>query len=297
MNDASEREKSLSSLSSVSPFEPPRTTSKNGFGTRIQKDLLPSALWVGGVAGFGIAAWYLLVWFYQLPKLLLPMPHQVLMAAWEERRELIAGTLSTMAAAVCGLIAAVVLGSAISIAFSQSRKIRTAFFPYVVFLQTVPIVAIAPLLIIWSGYRFRTVVIVTVIICLFPIVNNVTTGLLTVDRELSDLFRMYGAGRFKRLKRLQIPGAIRSLMLGTKTSSGLAVIGAIVAEFFIGNGQNFAGLGALMDEWQAYNRTDALMAALLASMLVGLLLFGSVKFISETVLRRWTWVSNQRQDH
>ena len=86
-------------------------------------------------------------------------------------------------------------------------------------------------------------------------------------------------------------------MVGTKTSSGLAVIGAIVAEFFIGNGQNFAGLGALMDQWQAYNRTDALMAALLASMLVGLMLFGSVKLVSETLLRRWTWVSGQKDSH
>ena len=252
------------------------------------KDMLISLVWIFCVAGLGIVFWYALVWFYELPKLLLPMPHQVLLAAWQERQALLWGTLSTTAAAVCGLLTAVVLGSLISIAFSLSKKIRAAFFPYVVFLQTVPIVAVAPLLIIWSGYRFRTVVIVTVIICLFPIVNSVTTGLLTIDRELSELFRLYGAGKKKRLLRLQIPGAIGSLMLGTKTSSGLAVIGAIVAEFFIGNGQNFAGLGALMDQWQAYSRTDALMAALMASMLVGLLLFGSVKLVSATLLRRWT---------
>ena len=120
---------------------------------------------------------------------------------------------------------------------------------------------------------------------------------MSVDRELSDLFRLYGATKSKRLRRLQIPGAIKSLMVGTKTSSGLAVIGAIVAEFFIGNGQNFAGLGALMDQWQAYNRTDALMAALLASMLVGLMLFGAVKLVSETLLRRWTWDSGQKDSH
>lgn len=275
----------------------PSALSTQSASTSKPHDLVTSAAWVVGVASLGVFAWYVLVWFYELPKLLLPMPHQVLVAAWQERQELMAATLSTTAAAVCGLLTAVLLGSAISIVFSLSRRIRTAFFPYVVFLQTVPIVAIAPLLIIWSGYRFRTVVIVTVIICLFPIVNNVTTGLMSVDRELSDLFRLYGATKSKRLRRLQIPGAIKSLMVGTKTSSGLAVIGAIVAEFFIGNGQNFAGLGALMDQWQAYNRTDALMAALLASMLVGLMLFGAVKLVSETLLRRWTWDSGQKDSH
>jgi NitT/TauT family transport system permease protein len=154
----------------------------------------------------------------------------------------------------------------------------------VILLQTVPIVAVAPLLIIWSGYTFRTVVIVTVIVCLFPIVNSVTAGLLAIDRDTSDLFRLYGASRMKRLTRLQIPSAIGQLMLGTKTSSGLAVIGAIVAEFFVGNGTSYDGLGTLMTGWQALTKTDALIA----SAILGLALFGSVQLVSATLLRRWT---------
>ncbi len=159
------------------------------------------------------------------------------------------GFYATGSAAVAGLAVAIVLGGMIGIAFAQSKRVRMAFFPYVVFLQTVPIVAITPLLIIWSGYRFRTVVIATVIVCLFPIINGVTSGLLAVDRQWSDLFKLYGASPARRLTRLQIPAAVPYLILGVKTSSGLAVIGAIVAEFFVGSGsQDYDGLGTLMSK-------------------------------------------------
>lgn len=252
------------------------------------RDTATSAALVAAVAIVALFAWEAVVWLFDLPKALLPTPRQCLAAAWSERDVLLRGTFSTGVAAVAGLVAAVVLGSLIAIAFSQSKKIRLAFFPYVILLQTVPIVAVAPLLIIWSGYTFRTVVIVTVIVCLFPIVNSVTAGLLSIDRETSDIFRLYGAGRIKRLSRLQIPSAIGHLMLGAKTSAGLAVIGAIVAEFFVGNGTSYDGLGTLMTGWQAMVKTDALIAALIASAILGLALFGSVQLVSSTLLRRWT---------
>jgi len=251
------------------------------------QDAATSAALVVAVAIFSLLLWEAVVGLFDLPKALLPTPRQCLAAAVQERGALMRGTFSTGIAAVAGLLTAVVLGSLIAVAFSQSRKIRLAFFPYVILLQTVPIVAVAPLLIIWSGYTFRTVVIVTVIVCLFPIVNSVTAGLLAIDRDTSDLFRLYGAGRMNRLSRLQIPSAIGNLILGTKTSSGLAVIGAIVAEFFVGNGTSYDGLGTLMTGWQALTKTDALISALFASAFLGLALFGSVQLASATLLRRW----------
>lgn len=248
-----------------------------------------SAALVVTVAAAGIAVWSFTVWVFDLPRGLLPSPTQVWRASVQYRDKLLLGTITTGVAAISGLAAAIVIGSLIGVAFSQSRRIRLAFFPYVVFLQTVPVVAIAPLLIVWSGYQFRTVVMVTVIICLFPIVNNVTAGLLAIDRDLADLFRLYGAGRRQQLIRLQIPTAVKYLMLGAKTSSGLAVIGAIVAEFFVGNvSSDYDGLGTLMTGWQMSMRTDALIAALFASTLLGLVLFGLVGFVSNVLLRRWT---------
>ena len=253
-------------------------------------DYLFSAMMVVGVAMLGCLVWEWVVWGFDLPKALLPTPRQCWSAVMENREALLSGILGTGMAAVSGLLAAVLTGSLLSIVFSQSKKLRLALFPYVILLQTVPIVAIAPLLIIWSGYTFRTVVIVTVIVCLFPIVNSVTAGLMSCSREASDLFRLYGASRWQRLRRLQIPSAIPHLMVGIRTSSALSVIGAIVAEFFVGNGTSYDGLGTLMTGWQALMKTDALIAALFASALLGLIMFGAVQFVSGLLLKRWTSV-------
>ncbi len=250
--------------------------------------LLVQIVSVVAVALGGLAIWMLVLRVFDLPPILLPSPLRVFQAAMQKRNELALGMLSTGIAATVGLVTAIVIGCSASVVFSQSRTIRRAFFPYVIFLQTVPIVAIAPLLITWSGYKFRTVVIVTVIICLFPIINNVTAGLMTIERELADLFRLYGANRAKRLWKLQIPSAVPYLVLGAKISSGLAVIGAIVAEFFVGNGTSSSGLGSLMTDWQGMQKTDALIAALFLSTLLGLLLFGSVHLVAHFLLRRWT---------
>jgi NitT/TauT family transport system permease protein len=249
--------------------------------------MLLSATLVISVAVVGLLVWEFIVWHFELPKALLPTPRQCLSAAIDQRTALLEGLVSTGLAAVSGLVCAVTLGSILAMIFSQSRKLRLALFPYVILLQTVPVVAIAPLLIIWSGYTFRTVVMVTVIVCLFPIVNGVTTGLLALDRDTSDLFRVYVAGRWKTLRSLQIPSAVGHLILGTKTSAALAVIGAIVAEFFVGNGTSYDGLGTLMTGWQALAKTDALIAALFASAVLGLALFGSVQLLAKTILRRW----------
>lgn len=239
------------------------------------------------VAFIAVGLWQLIAWGFSLPDALLPRPHQVYVTAVQNRAELSRAFCLTGMAAAAGLLWAICIGSLISVAFSQSRHVRLAFFPYVIFLQTVPIVAIAPLLITWSGYEFRTVVIVTVIVCLFPIVNSVTAGLTSIDRQHADLFALYGAGRWKKMLRLQIPAAVSYLVLGAKTSSGLAVIGAIVAEFFIGNVTQYNGLGTLMTKWQGFLKTDALIAAVFTSTLLGLVLFGSVHLVSRTLLRRW----------
>ena len=240
------------------------------------------------VALVAIATWYWIVWYWGLPKALLPTPGQTLGAAVKYREPLLKGVLSTATAAVVGLVAAISLGSVISVALSQSKWLRIAIFPYIILLQTVPIVAVAPLLIIWSGYTFRSVVIVTVIVCLFPIVNSVTSGLTRIDQEMNDLFDLYRVSRRKRLQKLLIPSAVHDLMIGSKTSSGLAVIGAIVAEFFVGNGTRYDGLGTLITGWQALSKTDALISALFASAALGLVMFAVVHFIGAVILRRWT---------
>ncbi|MCM2371295.1 ABC transporter permease [Aporhodopirellula aestuarii] len=268
----------------------PETSNKPGLNHRGWQDALFSTLSVTVVAVFGLLVWHLFVRIFDLPKILLPTPGQVAAAGWQRREELLMASWVTFYAAAVSLAVAILIGGVLSIIFSQSRMLRRAFFPYVIFLQTVPIVAIAPLLIIWSGYEFRTTVIAAVIICLFPIVNNITTGLQSCRTEHRDLFRLYGASRLQTLVRLQIPTSITYLLLGARISSGLAVIGAIVAEFFVSNGSVYVGLGALMTRWQGLSQTDALIAALGMSTLLGLALFGLVNGIGWLFFSRYTRV-------
>jgi NitT/TauT family transport system permease protein len=232
--------------------------------------------------------WHLVVVTWSIPKVILPGPLEVLRALWEERWILLRGSWITLQAAAVALICSGLVGSMIAIVFSQSAMLRVALYPYVIFLQTVPIVAIAPLLIIWSGNNFRTIVLVAVIISIFPVISNVTSGLLSMNPNLTDLFRMQSASRWQTLWKLRVPAAIHQLVLGLKVSSGLSVIGAIVAEFFVGNSGEYDGLGTLMTARQANLKTPELMAALIACTCLGILLFVAVNLLGSTVFRRWT---------
>lgn len=234
-----------------------------------------------------VAFWQFAVGHWQIPAYLLPSPTQVATALWDKRVALVHAFGVTARAATAGLAAAAVVGTLLAILFSQSRIIRTALYPYVVFLQTVPIVAIAPLLITWCGYGERTVILVSAIIALFPILSNVTAGLLALDPNHRDLFRLYRAGRGPTLLRLRLPTAMGHLALGLRISCGLAVIGAIVGEFFVGRGSDFPGLGAVMDRWLAMGKTDALIAAVLLSSLLGLVMFAAVSLVTDRLLRRY----------
>jgi NitT/TauT family transport system permease protein len=235
-----------------------------------------------------LAIWHLVVSIFQLPKAVLPSPLQVANAGWENRELLLKGIWATGKAAALGLFFSVAIGMLLATIFSQSRWLRLSLYPYIIFLQTVPIVAIAPLLIIWSGNNLRTIVLVAVIISVFPIVANVTSGLMSLDRNWLDLFKLNGAGRWQTLWKLQLPAAIRFLVIGMRIACGLAVIGAIVGEFFVGNGTAYDGLGTLMTQWQVRQKTDALIAAVGASTLLGVAFFAGVNLLSNTLLRRWT---------
>ncbi len=233
--------------------------------------------------------WQAIVSLRDLQPIFLPSPVRVAQAAWLERSKLLQGFLVTGAASLLGLLFSIFFGSILAIIFSQSRWIRAACYPYVIFLQTVPIVAITPLLITWFGYGFKTVVIVACIISLFPIVSNVTAGLISVDENLKDLFRLNCASRYQTLVKLRIPFAIGHLVLGTRISAGLAVIGAIVGEFFVGTqAKGFVGLGTLMTSWQRLARTDASLAVVFVSTLLGLAMLSLVNLIALTLLKRWT---------
>lgn len=236
-----------------------------------------------------VCAWQSIVWIWKIPPFILPSPSQVLQAAIKERETLLKATATTGLTALTALKCSMLFGSLIAILFSLSSILRKSLYPYAVFLQTVPIVAIAPLLIVWSGPNRRTVVLVAMIVSLFPIISNVTAGLITVDANLRDLFRLSGATRFQTLTKLSIPSAIGNLILGSRVSAGLSVIGTIIGEFYVGIVPNsWSGLGTIITAWNTNLRTAELIAAVITSTLVGLCMLGWVNLLSKTILKRWT---------
>ena len=226
-------------------------------GLRIGAPLAAAALILVG--------WWAVVTYFEIQPFLAPTPQQVGMTLWADRAELLAACRMTAKSALGGLAMSVVTGTVIGVLFAKSRWLRYSLYPYAIFLQTVPIVAVAPLLVMWFGYGRSGVMAVAFILSFFPVVANVTAGMLAVPVALEDLFRLHHANGWQRLWKLQLPHTIPSLMTGVKTSSGLSVIGAIVGEFFVGYGGEGYVLGYLIRTGAESYRTDGLFAAVLLS--------------------------------
>ncbi len=234
-----------------------------------------------------LAGWQLAVVVGDLPPYLLPSPVAVFAAGYQRRAELGTATVVTGAGALCGFLASIALGSAVALVFAQSRVIRSSCYPYAIFLQTVPIVAVAPLVVLWSGPGFRSVVVIACMISLFPVITNVTTGLITIDPGLRDLFRLHRATRVQMLAKLQIPNAVPHLITGARIASGLAVVGAIVGEFFVGYGATRRGLGYIILYAGPQLKTAQLFAATIAAAVLGVIMFAAVTLLGRVVLARW----------
>jgi NitT/TauT family transport system permease protein len=213
---------------------------------------------------------------------LLPTPSAVFIAIIDNHRELLAALGKTSTGAVIGFVMSAIIGIAIAVFLSSSRAIQRAFYPYAVFFQTVPIVAIAPLLVIWFGYGLRTVIASAFVVSIFPVIANTLTGILSTDPALRDLFKLYGASTAVTLFKLRFPAALPQILTGLRVSGGLAVIGAIVGEFIGGQ-----GLGSVVDIARTQQRTDKVFAAVLLASILGLGLFGFINLISSLTLRRW----------
>lgn len=213
---------------------------------------------------------------------ILPAPSQVARAFAENRSELFSALFETGGAAVAGLVLSFTAGTGVAVLLSMSSILRRAFLPYAIFFQTVPVIAIAPLLVIWFGFGLPTVIASAFIVSIFPIIASTLLGLQSTDPALLDLFSLYSASRADYLFRLRIPFALPQIFGGLRIASGLAVIGAVVGEF-IGGG----GLGAIVDVARTQQRIDLVFAAVLISSLLGLTIVAVVNFLSRLALRRW----------
>lgn len=231
--------------------------------------------------------WQVGVTVFDVPVYLVPGPAAVLATLIDDRVLLLQSLWFTLRIALLALAIAVVLGVAAAFVFAQSRLVEASLFPYAVLLQVTPVVAIAPLVIIWTHDVTAALVICATIVAIFPIISNTTLGLRSVDPALLDVFRLYRATRWQTLMRLRVPGALPWFFAGLRVSGGLALIGAVVAEFVAGTGGNASGLAyqILMSGLQL--NVPRLFAALFLITLAGIAIFAATSLLSRLVLRRW----------
>ena len=231
--------------------------------------------------------WEVIVYVNEIPRYILPGPIEIGRAFVADWPVLFNSLKITLKITLMAFGIAVFLGTAAALLFVQSRWIEVSLFPYAVLMQVTPIVAIAPLIIIWVNDTTWALTVCAVIIAIFPIISNTTLGLRSVDPNLMSMFRMYRAGRWQELIRLRIPSALPYFFGGMRISTGLALIGAVVAEFVAGTGGARAGLAYLILQ-SGYNlNIPRMFAALALITLTGILLFAFMVWLSDRVLRNW----------
>ena len=241
------------------------------------------------VAVFVVAmvAWEILMRITNVPAYLLPRPSAVLRSIAVDHSALLASLGWTALAAVAGFAASALVGVLIALVLSASPLLRRALYPYTLFFQTVPIVAIAPMLIFWLPPGLAPVAVCAFIVSVFPVIANTLAGLLSTDPALADLFRLYGAGPISAVWKLRLPWALPNIFTGLRIAGGLAVIGTVVAEFFVGQIVGRAGLGVRIIGAVHESRTDLAFASVLLASLLGLAMFGVVNLAARLTLRRW----------
>lgn len=240
------------------------------------------------VAVIALAGWYLLTaTVYAGKGYLVPSPQEVAAAVAENAGVLLVATLTTLKEATLGYLLAIVGGISLAAVLSQSKLLERSIYPYAVLLQTVPVVAVAPLIVLWFGYNDLSVVIISLIMSLFPIVNNTLLGLRSTSRNLTELFALHNRSRFTAFWKLQLPGALPHIIGGLRISAGLSVIGAIVGEFIIGSGNAQGGLGVQIVFAQGRMYTALLFAEVIAATLLGFLFFMVVSAIGNRLLKNW----------
>ena len=253
-----------------------------GLRERLARVAAPFAVGVAMLAG-----WELLVRAKGIPPYILPGPVLIAETGWRDGPSLLASLAVTLRITLAALFASVVLGGALSILFAQSRLLERCLFPYAVILQVTPIVSIAPLIIIYVNDTFLSLLLCAWIVAFFPIVANTTLGLNSADRNLLALFRLYGASRWQVLRYLRLPSALPYFLAGVRISGGLALIGAVVAEFVAGTGGAETGLASRILEAGYRLQIPRMFAALVLLSLTGIAIFAALSWLSRRLLAHW----------
>lgn len=234
-----------------------------------------------------LVLWDRVIVWNDIPPYLLPGPAKVLETLVKDWPMLFQAFLVTLQITLLALAVAVIGGVGLAVLFNQSRFAEMSFYPYAVILQVTPVVAIAPLIFIYVDNRTVGLLLCAWIVAFFPILSNTTLGLNSTDHNLRDLFRIYGATRWQRLRYLQLPSALPYFLGGLRIAGGLSLIGAIVAEYVAGTGGIGSGLAFRILEAGYRLNIPRMFAALLLIAVTGVVIFAGLSFLSHMLLRKW----------
>jgi NitT/TauT family transport system permease protein len=251
--------------------------------SRALRNALPPAL----VLALALAAWEAMVRLRHLPEYLLPGPLRIAAALHADWGTLYLSLLATLKVTGEALLAAAILGAGLAVLLAQARWIERSLFPFAVVLQVTPIVAIAPLLLIWVKNVQLALVLCAFLVAFFPVVSNTTLGLQSADHNLLDLLQLYGASRWQRFRAVRLPSALPYFLGGLRISGGLALIGAVVAEFVAGTGGTASGLAYRILEAGYTLQIPRMFAALTLLAATGVLLYAALSGLAYLLLRRW----------
>ena len=246
------------------------------------KNILPPIL----VLVLFLAVWSVGAKIYDLV-FLLPGPMTVAKAFINDFTIILQGAIITFKEALTGYLLAITLGVIVATTMSLSKILERSLYPYAILLQTVPVVAVAPLIVLWFGFEIKSIIIISIIISLFPIINNTLLGLNSTNKTLVELFQYHKTNSITNFIKLRFPAAIPNIIAGLKISAGLSVIGAIVGEFIIGSGSEDGGLGVQIIYAQAELETALVMALILTATGLGFAFFITVQTIGWYLMRKW----------
>ncbi|MFI8595489.1 ABC transporter permease [Microbacterium sp. NPDC078428] len=243
-----------------------------------------------GFAAAVLALWYITSAFLLTPskRFILPMPHEIVVVAFldpENLLDLLRQLGTSALVAMSGLAIAAAIGIVTAVLMSQSKWVETTLYPYAVALQSVPILALVPLIAFALGYGFGSRILVVILISIFPIITNTLFGLHSASPQMKDLFRLKKASRWTVMTRLQFPAALPALFTGLRISAGMAVVGAIVADFFFRKGES--GIGLAIDTYRNLLNGEMLYGAIILASLLGLAAFWLFGLLSRLVVGKW----------
>jgi NitT/TauT family transport system permease protein len=250
----------------------------------MNKTLERAAPFFFGIIGLGL--WQVAVWGTGVPVYVLPGPVAIVQAYAGDFTTLNDAFVSTLSVAAAALLVSAALGVVLALAMAASTLLRAAIQPWAVILQVTPVVAIAPLIIIWVNQPFMALVVCATVVAFFPVLSNTAAGLAATPRDLLDLFRLNGATRLQTLFLLRLPAALPYFLAGLRISGTLALVGAVVAEFVAGSGGFAAGLAFRILEAGYRLEIARMFAALMLLAFAGIAIYGALGLFSHLMLRR-----------